>query len=103
MVSGVQIIKSTTEPKLPKINALEVLARMRADERTKHLPVTVLTSSREEHDIVESYRLNVNSYIAKPVDFEQFTTAVRQIGFYWLLLNQPRRYRAPALWKWHYG
>ena len=75
--------------KLPKVNGLEVLARVRADPSTRVLPVVILTSSREEKDIVESYNLQVNSYIVKPVDFEQFTTAVRQIGYYWLLLNQP--------------
>ena len=75
--------------KLPKISGLEVLAHIRADPRTQALPVVVLTSSREETDIVESYNLHVNSYIVKPVDYEQFTEAVRQIGFYWLLLNQP--------------
>ena len=71
------------------MSGLEVLARIRGDESTKAIPVTVLTSSREERDIVESYRLHVNSYIVKPVDFEQFTAAVREIGFYWLLLNEP--------------
>lgn len=75
--------------KLPKVNGLEVLARIREHDSTKAIPVTVLTSSREERDIVESYRLHVNSYIVKPVDFEQFTAAVREIGFYWLLLNEP--------------
>ena len=75
--------------KLPKVSGLEVLARVRADPSTRVLPVVILTSSREEKDIVESYNLQVNSYIVKPVDFEQFTTAVRQIGYYWLLLNQP--------------
>ncbi len=74
--------------KLPRVNGLEVLGRIRADPHTKNIPVVVLTSSREERDIVESYKLGVNSYIVKPVDFEQFTESVHHIGFYWLLLNQ---------------
>lgn len=75
--------------KLPKIDGLDVLRRLRADERTKLLPVVVLTSSREEQDLLQSYRLGANSYIRKPVDFVQFTEAVRQLGLYWLLLNEP--------------
>lgn len=74
--------------RLPKMDGLEVLGRLRADERTKLLPVVILTSSDEEKDIVESYRLGANSYIRKPVDFGQFTEAVRHLGLYWLLLNQ---------------
>lgn len=75
--------------KLPKVDGLEVLQRLKSDPRTRKIPVVVLTSSREERDIVESYRLGANSYIVKPVDFEQFTEAVRQLGLYWLLFNQP--------------
>jgi two-component system response regulator len=75
--------------KLPKVDGLEVLRQIRSDPRTKTIPVVVLTSSREERDIAESYNQGVNSYVAKPVDFEQFTEAVRQLGIYWLLLNQP--------------
>jgi two-component system, response regulator len=74
--------------KLPKIDGLEVLKRIKADPRTQSIPVVVLTSSRQETDLVESYHLGVNSYIRKPVDFEQFTEAVRTIGMYWLLLNE---------------
>jgi two-component system response regulator len=75
--------------KLPKVDGLEVLRRVRADERTALLPVVVLTSSDEERDILDSYRLGANSYVCKSVDFAQFSEAVRQLGLYWLLLNLP--------------
>jgi CheY-like chemotaxis protein len=75
--------------KLPKIDGLEVLRRMRADERTACVPVVMLTSSKEEQDIGNSYKLGCNSYIRKPVDFGQFTEAVQNLGLYWLLLNEP--------------
>jgi CheY-like chemotaxis protein len=74
--------------KLPKVDGLEVLKRLRNDERTKVVPVVVLTSSKEERDLTDSYQLGANSYIHKPVDFAQFTEAVRQLGLYWLVLNE---------------
>lgn len=77
--------------KLPKVDGLEVLRRVKSDQRTKATPVVVLTSSREERDIVESYRLGVNSYIVKPVEFESFARAVSDLGLYWMLLNRPPR------------
>jgi CheY-like chemotaxis protein len=75
--------------KLPKVDGLEVLRQLKADERTRKIPVVVLTSSREETDILRSYGLGVNSYVVKPVEFEAFSRAVGQIGAYWLALNQP--------------
>ncbi len=74
--------------KLPKVDGLEILQRCKADPRTKNIPVVVLTSSREERDLIESYNLGVNSYVVKPVDFSQFTESVRQLGLYWIVLNQ---------------
>ena len=78
--------------KLPRVDGVEVLRAIRADSRTRTLPVVVLTSSREARDIAGLYDLGANSYVVKPVDFEQFTEAIRQLGLYWVLLNQ----RAPA-------
>jgi CheY-like chemotaxis protein len=75
--------------KLPKVDGLEVLRRLRAEPRTQLLPVVILTSSKEEKDLVEGYRLGANSYVRKPVDFGQFAEAVRQLGLYWFVLNQP--------------
>jgi two-component system response regulator len=74
--------------KLPKVDGLEVLRRVRADVRTRLLPVVILTSSKEERDLVDGYRLGCNSYVRKPVNFDQFIEAARQLGLYWLLLNE---------------
>lgn len=75
--------------KLPRLDGIEVLRRLRADDRTKFLPVVILTSSKEEQDLLNSYSLGCNSYVIKPVDFVQFAEAIRQLGMYWLLLNEP--------------
>ena len=80
--------------KLPKVDGLEVLGQLKANEESRIIPVVVLTSSREEQDIVRSYKMGVNSYIVKPVNFDNFSEAVAQLGLYWLLLNQPPE--APA-------
>ena len=74
--------------KLPKVDGLEVLRKLKADERTKMIPVVVLTSSKEDRDMIESYKLGVNSYIVKPVEFDKFLEAVKHLGLYWLLVNK---------------
>ncbi len=75
--------------RLPKVDGMEVLRRVKGDERTKSIPVVVLTSSREDRDVIESYKLGVNSFISKPVEFDAFAKVVSELGLYWLLINQP--------------
>lgn len=77
--------------KMPKVSGIEVLKKIKADERTKKIPVVILTSSNEDPDIQECYRLGVNSYVVKPVQFEQFVKSVSELGLYWMIINQPPR------------
>ena len=77
--------------KMPKVDGIEVLSKIKNDEQKKLIPVVVLTSSKEEHDVIESYKLGVNAYVVKPVEFEKFVEAVAKLGLFWLLLNQPPR------------
>lgn len=83
--------------KLPKVDGLEVLRRLRSEERTKRIPVVILTSSKEQEDVVRSYDLGANSYVRKPVDFAQFLGAAQQLGLYWLVLNEPASLPPPGL------
>lgn len=77
--------------KMPRVDGIEVLRRLKADEKKKIIPIVMLTSSKEDKDIIEAYNLGVNAYIVKPVDFDQFVKAVAQLGFFWMILNQPPR------------
>jgi CheY-like chemotaxis protein len=95
--TGAYTGRSVTKPpkvvlldlRLPKVEGMEVLRRVKADERTKSIPVVVLTSSKEDRDVTESYQLGVNSFISKPVGFEEFAKTVKDLGLYWLLINRP--------------
>ena len=78
--------------KLPKIDGLGVLQKLKSDQQTRSIPIVVVTSSREERDLTASYQLGVNSYVVKPVDFDQFSETVRQLGLYWLLVNEPAKF-----------
>lgn len=75
--------------KMPKVDGLEVLRRMRDDPQLKHVPVVMITSSREEQDLLKSYQLGVNAYVVKPVDFQQFAASIKEIGFFWAVINEP--------------
>jgi CheY-like chemotaxis protein len=87
VVNGPKVI--LLDLRLPKVDGMEVLRRIKGDKRTECIPVVVLTSSKEDRDVVESYKLGVNSFISKPVGFEEFAKTVSELGFYWLLVNQP--------------
>ena len=86
--TSVMPVVTLLDLKLPKIDGLEVLKRVRANDKTKLIPIVILTSSKEENDLINGYSLGANSYIRKPVDFEQFNIAIRELGLYWILLNE---------------
>ena len=94
--TGVDPVVVLLDLKMPKIDGLEVLREMKSDERLRTIPVVVLTSSREEWDVVESYRLGVNAYVAKPVGFQEFTDAVTALGLFWAIINEP----PPTRYQW---
>ncbi len=87
MTNGPKVI--LLDLRLPKVDGMEVLRRVKEDERTRTIPVVVLTSSKEDRDVAESYKLGVNSYISKPVEFDEFARTVSELGLYWLLVNHP--------------
>jgi CheY-like chemotaxis protein len=87
--TSVMPVVTLLDLKLPKIDGFEVLKRVRSNERTKLIPVVILTSSKEDDDLINGYSLGANSYIRKPVDYEQFTEAIRELGLYWILINEP--------------
>jgi CheY-like chemotaxis protein len=87
VINGPKVI--LLDLRLPKVDGMEVLRQVKADERTRTIPVVVLTSSKEDRDIAESYKLGVNSYISKPVEFDEFAKTVSELGLYWLLVNHP--------------
>lgn len=89
VVNGPKVV--ILDLKMPKVSGIEVLQKMKSDERTRKIPVVVLTSSKEDPDIKECYALGVNSYVVKPVDFDQFHKAISGLGFYWLIINEPSR------------
>ncbi|HZJ35683.1 MAG TPA: response regulator [Gillisia sp.] len=89
VVNGPKVV--ILDLKMPKVSGIEVLQKMKSDERTRKIPVVVLTSSKEDPDIKECYALGVNSYVVKPVDFDQFYKAISELGFYWLIINEPSR------------
>ena len=100
---GAYVLRATENPllilldiKMPKVDGLEVLRQLKHDEQLKRIPVVIMTSSREEQDVIESYRLGVNAYVVKPIDFSQFTEAIKTLGLFWIVINQPPPERLPT-------